>query len=117
MNVASCQFLQHYMKAAIVPVYDWFHRTWNDLQNSLRDAGLWVWSLLSIIVMNADHGPWDGASFWFKTKEGLTSYLTLATNEDALMISLLPQLWEEFGEPLGAKKSDAVIIAKETLER
>ena len=53
-------FLQYELGLNFWFHYDPSHRVWNDVRDGMSDAGMFPFLVLSSLVMNLDHGPWDG---------------------------------------------------------
>lgn len=62
-------FLVFSCRLRMIPIRDIHHRIWNDIKNSINDAGLWHIILLTTVVFNMPFGPWDGGAWFVKMKE------------------------------------------------
>ena len=67
---AMAWFLAYHAKCRMVVVRDIYHRQWNDTRLAISSAGLWWAVLLTTVSINMAYGPWDGAAWWQKLKEG-----------------------------------------------
>lgn len=86
VNVAAIFWMQLYNHMHVVPLWDWFHRMWNDLGLSFRGAGHWPVLTVLIMTMNFAHGPWAGCDFWEKTKGACIRYLDTSGPDDPIFL-------------------------------
>ena len=97
-NLAAIFFMQFVCRLFLHPLFDLFHREWNDLKLILADASLYGFSLLFITANNCVFGPWSSC-MWFQTiVQGYCKYLNVATLSDPLFLHLLPLLLYDRGQ-------------------
>jgi hypothetical protein len=91
----------HYLRSegvTLLVLPDQSHRVWNDVKNALQESGVFPQILITIVLLNADHGPWQEAR-WFETlKEGVAEYLKVASPACPVFTSWYPCICEEMGE-------------------
>ena len=74
-------------------LFDWSHRTWNDVQLAIGDARFSSVCLLMIIVLNLDHGPYASHRWWLEMVQGAQQYTTqVANHNDLLFQENLPNI-------------------------
>ena len=61
--------------------FDWFHRTWNNIKLAVKDAGLWMVTLETAIIINYFSGPWSGQAL-FRQLQGLLEEYMLTSSAD-----------------------------------
>eukprot|EP00971_Amphidinium_carterae_P352245 6492505-Amphidinium_carterae.1 len=83
-NRLMVAFLRDHCGLNIVGVKDPMHRQWNDINLSLRDAGLYGCYLLTLVAMNAWFGPWHSKSWWLEAVRKLEEFLTYSGPQDPL---------------------------------
>lgn len=83
-------------------IHDMSHRCWNDMQLALSDASLWVWCMLSMVVINLDHGPWESQAWWAKAKQAVSEYVAVATHECPIFQCFLPRICKEMAVEVGS---------------
>eukprot|EP00971_Amphidinium_carterae_P220765 4382944-Amphidinium_carterae.1 len=115
----------HYLMATrhcILLLSDQSHRCWNDFQLALQDSKLYSWTLVTICLLNLDHGPWGGARWWEELKSGCREYIRVAGPECVVWQGHLPHVLAEVGEELmveGAEERNAALFygLEECVER
>eukprot|EP00971_Amphidinium_carterae_P347707 6489836-Amphidinium_carterae.1 len=106
----------HFLMAThhcLLLLVDQSHRCWNDFQLALQDSKLYSWTLVTICLLNLDHGPWNGARWWQEMKEGCREYLHVAGPDCVVWQGHLPQVLAEMGEePMieGAEERNAALF-------
>ena len=95
----SVWFMAFHMQCAILPINDISHRIWNDMQGSLREAGLWSLSKLLTIACNFDHGPWQSAR-WLESCRSAACLYCEHTNheEDPIFMELSHRIALDSGD-------------------
>jgi hypothetical protein len=58
----------------LIILSDTSHRTWNDVSLAIGDMKWTYHCLLTIIILNLDHGPWAGHRWWNELRSGATEY-------------------------------------------
>ena len=71
---AAIWFPNYHLYLRCMATYDPFHREWNDARLAVSDEGLWWVILMSTIVYNMPHGPWESCAFWSKIVDMATDY-------------------------------------------
>ena len=90
--------MQWEAKLRVCHFRDPFHREWNDCQEAIERAGLWHCVLLSTVLYNLSHGPWDGSAWFQKLREGAADYWSKAEAGDPLLEILYEPLCFDFQE-------------------
>ena len=80
-------FIAYHLGLSFVCMRDIYHREWNDCKLALSDTGVWWVVMLTTIILNMPHGPWEGASFHNKLKEMAAIYLTSEASQSPLFKS------------------------------
>ena len=96
---SAVHYLQH-CKVNMLIVNDASHRVWNDCQLALKDSGCWGLCLVGLVLLNLDHGPWEGAKWHQESQQAALEYGRLANSECPLFLSHLPQICQETGRRL-----------------
>lgn len=97
----------NYLLRARTANVDWYpddsHGVKNDMKATLRESGLWRWSLLMMAAMNAPHSPfWENMRFQ-QIRESIREVLgTLDMTEDKLFMNLLPAFLRDRKDECGA---------------
>ena len=88
------------MVVKLILLVDWNHRDWNDVQHAIKDCGWKVASLLLIIIMNLDHGPWAGQAWWEQLKAGAEEWYLSSdrTNTMTWFDNFLKDICQDIGE-------------------
>ena len=76
---AAIWFLNYHLYLRCMATYDPFHREWNDARLAVSDEGLWWVILMSTIVYNMPHGPWESCAFWSNIVDMATDYARRAS--------------------------------------
>ena len=79
----------------IVPINGPSHRVWNDAQLAMQDAGLQSKLLASIIILNADGGPWHTSRWWHSVREGSQEFLKVSDSGDSLFQRYLQRIRDD----------------------
>jgi hypothetical protein len=79
----------------IISLFDVNHRTWNDCCLALRDAGVYSWVLVSLVLMGLDHGPWSSSRWWADLKESAREYCAVSNGSCPIFSLLWHQIAEE----------------------
>ena len=74
-SYAMCWFLFIATRCRFLFIRDVFHREWNDIQNAVRTCKLWPTIVMTQLVLNLGHGPWQGGAWWGKLNKGLCCIL------------------------------------------
>ena len=67
LNCPGLDYLQFKLGAMVLPLYDPFHRCWNDLKSALKASGLFKTVVQYSLVYNLNYGP-NGSKTWFQRK-------------------------------------------------
>ena len=59
---------------------------------------MYTWCLITIVLVNLDHGPWSGARWWEEMKEGVREYCRLSDSSCPIFQGHLPRILAEVGE-------------------
>ena len=65
----------------LIILFDWKHRTWNDVQLSLKDSNLWLVVVLTTVILNVDRGPWNNHTWWEELKAGTAEYMKVGSSK------------------------------------
>ena len=84
-SYALSWYLQYHERLRSLFIRDNYHREWDDVTLSLRKEGLWPTMLLSQLVFNLAHGPWEGAGWCEKIIQGAKSLIGTAPDGGELM--------------------------------
>ena len=114
VNMALLSYLIFQRRLVVLPVYDTFHRQWNDLAGAVTASGNMGHVMCFLVVCNAMHGPWQSTAFFNEVKEGARSLLEIMTSEDPLLTQLLPDILRDSGEEHRLTEEG---IAEEVLQR
>ncbi len=76
-------------------VFDWSHRSWNDVQLAIGDVSWTYYVLVTIVLCNLDHGPWNGARWFQELKAGAEEYGVASEPHDPLLSHFFPHIAEE----------------------
>ena len=88
----------------VLPIWDQSHRVWNDVQLGIQDSELYFFCLATIVILNADSGPFASQRWWESMKEGAEEYVQVANTEDPVFTNLVMQVKEDkFGSDHGAQ--------------
>ena len=109
-------FLMNHLKINIVVMRDIYHREWNDCKLAISDSDLWWVVMLSTIVLNLPHGPWDGAAFHQKLRDMSKLYLKGDAHQLPLFQSLLPLICADLGIKYDGSAEQAERIFQEMPE-
>lgn len=99
VNCTCMAYMIYHLHAKILPLWDVFHRTWNDLSLALKDCGHWPLIQMMVVVLNCPLGAWQSAAFWHQIKNSCTQYCNTANEDDILFQWLLPHILEDCGVP------------------
>jgi hypothetical protein len=97
-NIALVCWMQWQAKLRVCHFRDPFHREWRDCQDAIKRAGLWHCVLLSTVLYNLSHGPWDGSAWFQKLREGAAEYWAKAEAGDPLVEVLYEPLCADLQE-------------------
>ena len=61
-SYAMCWYMQYFLKLRFVFIRDIYHREWNDMCLALKACSLWSVVVMSTVVFNLHHGPWNGCA-------------------------------------------------------
>ena len=87
----------------VLPVWDQSHRIWNDTQLGLHDSGLMYYVMATVIVLNADGGPFSTSRWYQSIREAAAEYMRVACSADPIFSGLVNLIREDkFGSDLGA---------------
>ena len=104
---SAAWFLQMAMGVNMMLMFDWSHRTWNDVSLAISDCGLTYYCLLTIIILNCDHGPWNGHKWWHEVKAGGYEYTRqVAGDNDPLFEASLHQMCHDIDDGCEALSSE-----------
>ena len=79
-------------------LFDWSHCNWNDVSLALGDTqGLNIITIVTIIIMNLDHGPWQNCTWYEEIRAGAEEFLNIASPQDPLYEQLWPNMAFEKG--------------------
>ena len=67
---AMAWFLVNHCGLRMIHIRDIFHREWNDVKLAVGQCSLWDVVVLTTVVYNMPHGPWDGG-MWFNKVRGV----------------------------------------------
>ena len=95
----AVHFLEH-VRVNILVVNDASHRVWNDAQLALKDSGCWSLCMIGLVLLNLDHGPWEGARWHSESQQAALEYNRLANAECPLFLQHLPRICLETGRRL-----------------
>ena len=73
-NLAMYLYMAYALKMRVVAFRDIFHREWNDVRLALQSAGVWWAVLLSTLIFNFPHGPWEGSAWFGQLVQGITDF-------------------------------------------
>ena len=62
------------LRFRFAPTRDIFHREWNDVRCALGDSKVWYAVLLTTMVINVPHGPWESSAWWVKMTSAAVAY-------------------------------------------
>ena len=82
--------------------FDPSHRSWNDVKQAMVDCGLWAYILALHIVLNLDHGPWDGSVVHAKSSEALQKLIAYVGLASPLIELFREHILKDLG--LGARR-------------
>jgi hypothetical protein len=89
------------VKLNLQVMWDFSHGGWNDWRQTLKDTGRWGWFLVSVVAMNALHGPWSECKFFSEMSEASLEYVQSLANSDVdcpLLGMYLEDILAESGE-------------------
>jgi hypothetical protein len=98
VGFAPMHYLMYHLKANSVIVADPNHRCWNDVKNSIKQAGLWDAVLASGVAMNVGFGPFDGQAWWHEIAEAAMQHAAVAGKSCPLLAAMLPKIAAERDE-------------------
>ena len=101
-NYAARWFRLYVLQSREFPIDDIFHRLWNDLLASIKDAMLYSIILVTTMAMNLAWGPWQGEKWHVELIEGATRFFKAAKtgSTDWLLEKFLPKVLADLGLPL-----------------
>ena len=111
---SAVHFLQH-CRVNILIVHDASHRVWNDCQLALKASGCWSLCLVGLVLLNLDHGPWEGAKWHAEAQQAALEYSQVSHAECPLFLSHLPHICVETGRRLQDASPDVVATLWESL--
>ena len=82
----------------LMRLFDSSHRNWNDVRLALAATStLHMTSLMGILVLNLDHGPYAGWAWWQQLHQGAEELMQVSSMEDESFIQLWPRIDNEIG--------------------
>ena len=67
MNIPALDMISYKLRSHVVPLFDPFHRAWNDMKSSLRKAKLMRTFYGMSVIFNLNYGP-GGTGAWMEKK-------------------------------------------------
>lgn len=85
--------LQLYYNLMVLP--DWCHRCWNDVQKAMSDMN-WSYSILvGTIILNCDHGRWNGHQWYEMTVAGAREFIHVVGDTEPSFAYILHNIAED----------------------
>lgn len=96
---SAAHWLTRVARCNALILHDGSHRAWNDMQNSLKDVGMWTGVIMLLLTFNMEHGPWQDAKWRMELREAATTYKGIADPSPCdLFTSLYPAILQDMGE-------------------
>lgn len=89
------------MHLFVMPNYDAFHRWHNDTKAALQETDHWSLVVLSSIVVNLAHGPWQNSLFLNQIASAGKRHTTNYDENEPLFQRFLAQMCADAGEVYG----------------
>ena len=101
INVAGLDFVQYKLSALVLPMWDSYHRSWNDCKDSLKKSKgqLWKTLLQYALFYNVNYGPANTGGWWARKKSKLAEFLERKSWNEEPFLSYLPFICMETGQP------------------
>ena len=100
LNRAGLDYSVYKLGLCILPLWDPYHRCWNDLRDSLKKVGTLFKTFLSFaLFFNINYGP-SGSKTWFQKKQAKrTEFVNQKSAHSNPFLQYLPYIQEERGLP------------------
>ena len=99
IGVAACYHMMHHMRLMVFVMYDYYHRTWNDIKNAARSSkGFFFSTMLKYsLVFNLNYGPF-GKGGWFLDKQTFLKEMALScSSTHQFFRARAPDIAEDIG--------------------
>ena len=94
---AMVWFLTNQCDLRMMAQRDIFHREWNDTRLAVTLSHLWDVVILTTVVFNLPHGPWDGGTWHNKMKESALRIIAAMPSSNPLFVALYELICEDLG--------------------
>jgi hypothetical protein len=96
-QITACNFLADHCGLTIEFIFDFAHRSTNDMVDTLVKCGLWTIYLMAIVIFNISFGPY-GSCAWFQQLVHTAQKMRNAlTPNDPLVLRYWPRILVERG--------------------
>lgn len=95
---AATHWLMAEERVVMLLVADTNHRCWNDIELSLRGAGLWQLTLMCTVLIDVDDGAWRDARWWEEARSAAVEFASVSGADCPLLGGFAPALLAERGE-------------------
>lgn len=96
-HISACCCFADVLHLAIEFVYDFAHRSNNDIMDALVKSGLWTVYLMSIVIFNISFGPYSSCAWFHSLGQSAQNFAARLTPDDPLVLRYWPRIVLERG--------------------
>ena len=116
LNLPGLDYLQFKHRMVLLPRWDIYHRSWNDMKAALKSAKLFKTLLQFSLLYNLNYGP-GNTKAWFSRKEALAKeYRLSGSSHQDPFLAYIPHICEERGVPEPSNARQREELFSEILE-
>lgn len=100
INRAGLDYCTFKIGLAMLPLWDPYHRTWNDVKSGLKaTASLWKAFLSFALFFNTNYGPAGSKTFFAKKQALMAEFMASRSAHADPFLAYLPYIQAERGQP------------------
>jgi hypothetical protein len=85
-QITGVNVLSDDLRLTVEFIFDWAHRSSNDVTDTILKSGLWVVYMMALVIFNNPFGPFNTSAWWQDLRNTAKSFKGKLTKNDPLLL-------------------------------